>query len=99
MENKEREMQDGKEKEMPEGGERELTENGDPEPPLEELFSRLEETIGVLDRGDISLEESFRAYERGMKLVEQANAKIDRVEKQVLMLNQKGELDEFPGGV
>ncbi len=89
MENKEREMTENMEP----------MENGEHEPPLEELFSRLEETIAVLDKGDISLEESFRAYEQGMKLVEQANAKIDRVEKQVLMLNQKGELDEFPGGV
>ncbi len=62
---------------------------------LEETFDKLEETITRLEAEDISLEESFLAYQEGMKLLKQCNDTIDKVEKQVLALNKDGELDEF----
>lgn len=62
---------------------------------LEETFSLLEEKIEKLEQEDISLEESFRLYQEGMKLLKSCNDKIDHVEKAVLKLNEKGELDEF----
>ena len=36
---------------------------------LEQTFDKLEETIGKLEQEDISLEESFRLYKEGMKLI------------------------------
>lgn len=62
---------------------------------LEQTFERLEDTIGKLQQEDISLEESFRLYKEGMRLVQSCNDKIDKVEKEVLKLNESGELDEF----
>lgn len=62
---------------------------------LEEAFEQIEETIGRLEEDDITLEESFRAYQEGMKLLQYCNEKIDKVEKQVLKINEDGELDEF----
>lgn len=62
---------------------------------LEEAFEQVEETIARLEDEDITLEESFRAYQDGMKLLKYCNEKIDRVEKQVLKINEDGELDEF----
>lgn len=62
---------------------------------LEQTFERLEETIGKLEQEDISLEESFRLYKEGMKLIKSCNDRIDRVEKEVLKLNENGELNEF----
>lgn len=62
---------------------------------LEQTFERLEDTIGKLQQEDISLEESFRLYKEGMRLVQSCNNKIDKVEKEVLKLNENGELDEF----
>jgi len=62
---------------------------------LEETFEKLEETITKLERDDISLEESFKIYKEGMKLIKNCNTKIDKVEKEVLKLNENGELDEF----
>ncbi|MDD3368429.1 MAG: exodeoxyribonuclease VII small subunit [Lachnospiraceae bacterium] len=70
-------------------------ETDDKEFTLEETFQALEETIGKLEGEDISLEESFQAYQSGMELLKQCNDKIDRVEKKVLVLNEKGGLDEF----
>lgn len=62
---------------------------------LEQLFEKLEESISQLERDDISLEDSFKIYKEGMKLVQICNSRIDRVEKEVLKLNENGELDEF----
>ena len=62
---------------------------------LEQAFEKLEEMIGKLEQEDISLEESFKLYKEGMKLIKSCNDKIDKVEKEVLKLNENGELDEF----
>lgn len=60
---------------------------------LEENFSTLEELIGQLEAEDISLEEAFTAYSKGMNLLKQCNEQIDRVEKQVMKLNEEGGLE------
>ncbi|MEZ3443763.1 MAG: exodeoxyribonuclease VII small subunit [Lachnospiraceae bacterium] len=62
---------------------------------LDQSFEKLEEMIGKLEQEDISLEESFKLYKEGMKLIKSCNDKIDKVEKEVLKLNENGELDEF----
>lgn len=62
---------------------------------LEEAFEQVEGTIALLEEEDITLEESFRAYQEGMKLLQYCNDKIDKVEKQVLKINEDGGLDEF----
>lgn len=62
---------------------------------LEEAFGQVEETIALLEEEDITLEASFKAYQEGMKLLQYCNEKIDKVEKQVLKINEDGGLDEF----
>ena len=62
---------------------------------LEESSEKLDEMLNELESPDISLEESFRVYQEGMKLLKQCNETIDRVEKSVLKLNENGELEEF----
>ena len=62
---------------------------------LEQVFDKLEETIGKLEQEDIPLEESFKLYKEGMKLIKACNDRIDKVGKEVLKLNENGELDEF----
>jgi exodeoxyribonuclease VII small subunit len=62
---------------------------------IEQTFDKLEDTIAKLQQEDVSLEDSFKLYKEGMKLIKSCNDKIDRVEKQVLKLNENGELDEF----
>ncbi len=65
---------------------------------LEENLKRLEDTIGILEKEDIPLEEAFRAYSAGMEILKQCSGQIDRVEKQVLKLNEEGILEEFDNG-
>lgn len=60
---------------------------------LEENFSVLEELIEQLEAEDISLEDAFTAYSRGMQVLKQCNEQIDRVEKQVMKLNEEGQLE------
>lgn len=60
---------------------------------LEDNFSVLEELIEQLEAEDISLEEAFTAYSRGMQVLKQCNEQIDRVEKQVMKLNEEGNLE------
>ena len=62
---------------------------------LEQMFEKLEESIERLEQEDISLEDSFKIYREGMKLIQTCNEKIDKVEKEVLKLSENGELDEF----
>lgn len=62
---------------------------------LEDAFTQIEEVIGRLETEDITLEQSFAEYNRGMALLAQCNETIDRVEKKVLKINEDGGLDEF----
>ena len=62
---------------------------------LEESMERLETILDTLEGDDISLEESFALYQKGMKLVKSCKEKIDTVEKKILIMNGDGGLDEF----
>lgn len=62
---------------------------------LEENFVRLEQVIGDLEKEDITLEEAFSAYSRGMAILKACNEQIDSVEKRVLKLTEEGALQEL----
>lgn len=62
---------------------------------LEETFAKLDETIAKLESDDISLEDSLKAYEQGMKYIKICNEAIDTAEKKVMVIRENGELDEF----
>ena len=54
---------------------------------IEETFAALDDLIGKLESGRGSLEDAFKNYETGMKLVKRCNEKIEKIEKQILVLN------------
>lgn len=62
---------------------------------LEEQFQELEEIVLRMEREEISLEESFQLYQKGMALLKGCNDTIDAVEKKVLMLDEEGNIHEF----
>lgn len=62
---------------------------------LEESFAELDAVVERLESRDISLEESFQVYQKGMKLLRECGEKIDRVEKEILQLEENGELSEL----
>lgn len=61
---------------------------------LEESFTKLDEIINSLENGEISLEDSFKLYNEGMKLIKNCNTQLDKVEKQIIVLNADGEDNE-----
>lgn len=62
---------------------------------VEDAFDQLQHILERMDAEGVSLEESFRCYERGMKLIRYCNETIDRVEKKVRVLSAEGESYEF----
>lgn len=67
----------------------------DGEQSLETLFAEVEALIGRMEEPELSLEEAFDAYEKGMKLIRACNSRIDRVEQRMLMMNEEGGLEPF----
>lgn len=61
-----------------------------PETKFEDAMKRLEEIVQSLDSGDLSLEDSLKIFEEGMKLVGFCNAKLDEAEKKVCLLIKDG---------
>lgn len=66
-----------------------MDENGQ-ELSVEQAFAELEKLVKRMESDDISLEESFSCYEKGIRLVRFCNDRIDRVEKKVQMLRGEG---------
>lgn len=62
---------------------------------LEEVFQELDSMIEELEDSNISLEDSFKIYQKGMKLLIECNEKIDMVEKKMQVLNENGQLEDF----
>ena len=50
-------------------------------------FAALDDLIDKLESGQGSLEDAFKNYEEGMKLVKSCNEKIEKIEKQILVLS------------
>ncbi|MCI8532414.1 MAG: exodeoxyribonuclease VII small subunit [Lachnospiraceae bacterium] len=65
------------------------------EPGLEEAFGKIEGLLEKLGDRDVSLEDSFRYYQEGMELLKLCNARIDHVEKQMLQIDEEGQVHEF----
>ena len=62
---------------------------------LEEMFRELEQVIAKMEEGDVTLEQSFELYNKGMELLKKCSRTIDAVEKKVLVLDENGEKHEF----
>lgn len=62
---------------------------------LEERFEHIEEIIGKMETGDITLDQSFELYKNGLEEIKAANAMLDEIEKAMLIMNEDGSLEEF----
>ena len=58
---------------------------------LGESFEGIDSIIDELQSGELSLEESFKKYEQGMKLIKNCNDAIDKVEKKLIVIDSKQE--------
>lgn len=62
---------------------------------LETVFEQLDEIVEKLEGENVSLDDSFGLYHKGMDLLKVCNEKIDTIEKKMLILDENGEQHEF----
>ena len=62
---------------------------------IEESLKELDAIVAKLESREITLEDSFSLYQKGMELLKECSKKIDTVEKKMLKMNENGELSEF----
>lgn len=53
---------------------------------FEKKLNRLEEIVGKMEKGDVSLEESLKFFEEGVKLSRECNTKLTEAELKVKKL-------------
>ena len=62
---------------------------------LEERFAHLEQIVARMEDADVSLDEAFELYKKGLDEVKSANDMVQGMEKAMLVLNSDGQLEEF----
>ncbi|NNF05880.1 MAG: exodeoxyribonuclease VII small subunit [Candidatus Eisenbacteria bacterium] len=71
--------------------------NADETPSFEEAMEELEELVEQLEQGEVTLDQSVKAYVRGMSLVKQCMGRLQAAEatiKQLAETDEGFELDE-----
>ncbi len=65
---------------------------------FEQSINELEEIINTLESGELSLEESFKKFEKGVTLSKLCSQRLDETEKKVTVLlqNSNEEYVEIP---
>lgn len=58
---------------------------------IEDKFTEIDKIINELEANEVSLEESFNLYKKGMDLIKNCNEDIEKVQKQLIVLQQKDE--------
>ena len=71
------------------------TEEMQDELTLEESFARLDELLGDMERQGVSLEDSFRLYEQGMKLVGRMQERLQELSGRIEKISADGRIEEF----
>lgn len=62
---------------------------------IEQHFEKLEEIIEKMEEQNVTLDESFELYKLGLDEVKKANSMLNDMEKEMLVLNPNGQLEEF----
>ena len=63
---------------------------------FEDKIKELEEIIGTLESGDVSLDESIKKYTEAMKLVKECDGELKNIETKVnKIVAENGSLEDF----
>ncbi len=55
---------------------------------FEEALKRLEELVKIMESGEVTLDDSLKAFEEGIRLIRYCTRKLDEVERKVEILLQ-----------
>jgi exodeoxyribonuclease VII small subunit len=70
--------------------------NSNKKPSFEAQIAALEEIVGHLEKGDLSLDDSLAQFEKGVKLTKECQSILSEAEQKVMILSDDGEtLEEF----
>lgn len=61
---------------------------------IEENMARLNEINSLMSDSSIKLEESFKLYKEGVELVEKCKKQLADVEKEIVILEEQGSVNE-----
>lgn len=64
-------------------------------PGLEERFEAIEQILDQMEDADVTLEDSFALYKKGLEELGAANAMLDEMESAMLVMAEDGTLEEF----
>ena len=56
---------------------------------IEESFQLLDDIVQKLESGNLPINEALKLYKDRVKLVEKCNIQMDKVEKQIIVLNEE----------
>ena len=63
---------------------------------FEQALEDLEELVTAMEEGELSLEESLQAFERGIKLTRECQTALKKAEQKVqVLINEDGDTEEF----
>lgn len=63
---------------------------------FEEALQELERLVSSLEEGELSLEDSMKAFEKGIKLTRECQTALQKAEQKVqILLNESGETQAF----
>ena len=65
---------------------------------FEDALAELETLVEKMETGDLSLEESLAAFERGVKLTRRCQSALKAAELKVKVLTESGELEDLDIG-
>ena len=55
---------------------------------IEENFQNIEDIISNMQKEDITLEQSFDLYNKGLNLIKDCNSQIEKIEEQIKIINE-----------
>ena len=63
---------------------------------FEEALQKLERLVSLMEEGELSLEDSMKAFEKGIKLTRECQTALQKAEQKVqILLNESGETQAF----
>ena len=73
----------------------EIRSSSDKSASIEEILEQVKELSGILEQGDLPLEEALACYEQGIHLIRDCNSLIDKAEKRIQVLAEESGDEEL----
>ena len=74
--------------------EADMKDNKESDLTIEDSFGKLDEIIANMESGKCTLNENFALYKEGLKIVEECQNKLERVEKEIIILDESSGKDD-----